>query len=163
MPKDLIDEAQSYNGETAEAEVVVTIPKRDEVLSASTDEPKLEEKLDTRALQAADFMWGAPLRSGDCKLSGLINGTLDKGPTLRLRSDGTAELLSRFFSTDDGDAWVVVRLVLFDSNGTALFTFPRFSSPGTVTDNQVINWVARLSFPAVFFSSVTGANMTYSC
>lgn len=163
MPKDLIDQAQSYNGETAEAEVVVTTPKRDEVLSASTDEPKLEEKLDTRSVQAADFMWGAPLRSGDCKLSGLINGTLDKGPTLRLRSDGTAELLSRFFSTDDGDAWVVVRLVLFDNNGTALFTFPRFSSPGTVTDNQVINWVARLSFPAIFFSSVTGANMTYSC
>ncbi|MEU7819000.1 DUF6294 family protein [Pseudonocardia sp. NPDC049154] len=159
----MTDEAQSNNGETAETEAVVTMPKRGEVLSASTDEPEPEEKLDTRALQTADFMWGAPLRSGDCKLSGLIGGTLDKGPTLRLRSDGTAELLSRFFSTDDGDAWVVVRLVLLDRNGTALFTFPRFSSPGTVTDNQVINWIARLSFPAVFFSSVTGANMTYSC
>lgn len=159
----MTDEAPSNNAETAETDVVVTRPKRDEVQSASTDEPKPEEKLDTRAVQTADFMWGAPLRSGDCKLSGLINGTLDKGPTLRLRSDGTAELLSRFFSTDDGDAWVVVRLVLSDNNGTSLFTFPRFSSPGTVTDNQVINWVAQLSFPAIFFSSVTGATMTYSC
>jgi hypothetical protein len=132
-------EAQPNNGETAETEAVVTMLKREEVLSASTDEPEPEEKLDTRAVQTADFMWSAPLRSGDCKLSGLIGGTLDKGPTLRLRSDGTAELLSRFFSTDDGDAWVVVRLVLFDRNGTALFTFPRFSSPGTVTDNQVAN------------------------
>lgn len=159
----MTDEAQTNNGETAETEAVVTMPKRDQVLSASTDEPEPEEKLDTRAVQTADFMWGAPLRSGDCKLSGLIFGTLDKGPTLRLRSDGTAELLSRFFSTDDGDAWVVVRLVLSDNNGTALFTFPRFSSPGTVTDNQVINWIARLSFPAIFFPSVTGATMTYSC
>ncbi|WP_329792020.1 DUF6294 family protein [Lentzea sp. DG1S-22] len=159
----MTDEAQPYNGDTAESEVIVTTLKREEVLSASTDEPEPEEKLDTLAVQAFDLMWGAPLRSGDCTLSGLIGGTLNKGPTLRLRSDGTAELLSRFFSTDDGDAWVVVRLVLTDRNGTALFTFPRFSSPGTVTDNQVINWVAQLSFPAIFFSSVTGATMTYSC
>jgi hypothetical protein len=159
----MTDEAQSNNGETAETEAVVTMLKREEVLSASTDERELEEKSDTLAVQAFDLRWGAPLRSGDCTLSGLVGGTLDKGPTLRLRSDGTAELLSRFFSTDDGDAWVVVRLVLSDRNGTALFTFPRFSSPGTVTDNQVINWIAQLSFPAIFFSSVTGANMTYSC
>ncbi|MEU4745888.1 DUF6294 family protein [Actinosynnema sp. NPDC023658] len=159
----MTDEAQSNNGETTETEAVVTVLKREEVLSASTEERESEEKLDTLAVQAFDLTWGAPLRSGDCKLSGLVGGTLDKGPTLRLRSDGTAELLSRFFSTDDGDAWVVVRLVLSDRNGTVLFTFPRFSSPGTVTDNQVIDWIARLSFPAIFFSSVTGANMTYSC
>ncbi|HEY0693470.1 MAG TPA: DUF6294 family protein [Kribbella sp.] len=159
----MTDEAQSNNGETAETEAVVTMLKREEVLSASTDEPEPEEKLDTLAVQAFDLIWGAPLRSGDCKLSGLVGGTFDKGPTLRLRSDGTAELLSQFFSTDDGDAWVVVRLVLLDGNGTTLFTFPRFSSPGTVTDNEVINWIAQLSFPAVFFSSVTGANMTFSC
>jgi hypothetical protein len=159
----MTDEAQSNNGETAETEAVVTMVKRDEVLSASTDEPEPEEKLDTFAIQTSDFMWGAPLRYGDCKLSGFLSGTLDKGPTLRLRSDGTAELLSRFFSTDEGDAWVIERLVLSDNNGTALFTFPRFWSPGTVTDNQVINWIARLSFPAIFFSSVTGASMSYRC
>ncbi len=159
----MTDEAQSNNGETAEPEAVVTVVKRDEVLSASTDEPEPEEKLDNLAIQTADFRWGAPLRYGDCKLSGLLSGTLDKGPTLRLRSDGTAELLSRFFSTDDGDAWVIERLVLSDNNGTALFTFPRFWSPGTVTDNQVINWIARLSFPAIFFSSVTGASVSYRC
>jgi len=159
----MTEQAQSNNGDTAEIDAVVTTLKREEVLSASTAEPAPEERLDTRAVQAFDLTWGAPLRSGDCRLSGLVGGTLDKGPTLRLRSDGTAELISRFFSTDDGDAWVVVRLVLLDRNGTVLFTFPRFSSPGTVTDNQVIDWIARLSFPAVFFSSVTGANMTYSC
>ncbi|MER6793108.1 DUF6294 family protein [Amycolatopsis mediterranei] len=159
----MTDEAQSSNGETAETEAVVTSSKLEEVLSASTDELEPEEKSDTAAFQTAEFMWGTPLRSGDCTLSGLINGTLDKGPTLRLHDDGTAELLSRFFSTDDGDAWVVVRLALLDRNRTTLFTFPRFSSPGTVADNQVINWIAELGFPAVFFSSVTGANMTFSC
>lgn len=159
----MADEAQSNNGETAESEAVVTMLKREEVLSASTAELEPEKELDTRAVQAFDLMWSTPLRSGDCKLSGLVGGTLNNGPTLRLRSDGTAELISRFFSTDDGDAWVVVRLVLLDRNGTTLFTFPRFSSPGTVTDNQVIDWIARLSFPAVFFSSITGANMTFSC
>jgi hypothetical protein len=159
----MTDLIESANGTDTESEPVVTMPMREGLHIASTDAPAPAEELDTRALLAADFMWGAPLRSGDCRLSGLINGTLNNGPTLRLRSDGTAELLSRFFSTDDGDAWVVVRLVLTDRNGTGLYTFPRFSSPGTVTDNQVINWVARLSFPAVFFSSVTGASMTYSC
>ena len=138
--------------------------KRDEALSATTDQPKAkEEEVATFAGQVADFSWSAPLRSGDCKLSGFLNGTHNNGPTLRLRSNGRAELLSRFFSTDEGDVWVIDRLVLLDVNGTVLFTFPQLSSPATQTDNQVIDWVAQLSFPAVFFSSVTGANMTYRC
>jgi Family of unknown function (DUF6294) len=137
--------------------------KRDEVLSSTTDEPKPKKDIATHSVQTADFSWSAPLRHGDCKLSGFLNGTLNNGPTLRLRSDGTAELLSKFFSTDSGDVWVIDRLVLLDIHGTVLFTFPHLSSPATQTDNQVIDWVAQISFPAVFFSSVTGASMSYRC
>ncbi len=138
--------------------------KRDEVLSSTTDEPKpKKEEIATFSVQTHDFSWSAPLRHGDCKLSGFLAGTLNNGPTIRLRSDGSAELLSRFFSTDEGDVWVIDRLVLLDVNGTVLFTFPHLSSPATQTDNQVIDWVAQISFPAVFFNSVTGANMSYRC
>jgi hypothetical protein len=51
----MTDEAQSNNGETAETEAVVTMVKREEVLSASTDEPEPEEKLDTLDVQAFDL------------------------------------------------------------------------------------------------------------
>ena len=39
----------------------------------------------TDALQVLDLSWGSPLHAGDCKLSGFLNGTLNNGPTLRLR------------------------------------------------------------------------------
>jgi hypothetical protein len=131
--------------------------------NSASDEPKPQKSVATHDAQTLDLSWSAPIRYGDCKLSGFLNGTFDKGPALRLRSDGTAEFLAKFFSSDDGDVWVIDHLVLLDVHGTILFQFPHLSSPETQTDNQVLDWVAELSFPAVFFSSVTGANMTYRC
>ena len=46
--------------------------KRDEVLSSTTDEPKPKKDIATHSVQTADFSWSAPLRHGDCKLSGFL-------------------------------------------------------------------------------------------
>jgi hypothetical protein len=137
--------------------------KDDSVLSSTNDEPKLQQAVATHDVQTIDFSWSAPIRHGDCKLSGLLNGTFNNGPTFRFRSDGTAELLAKFFSTDSGDVWVVDAFTLMDNHGVVLFTFPHFSSPATVTDNQVIDWIAELRFPAIFFSSIAQVNMRYRC
>jgi hypothetical protein len=139
------------------------MPMKDNVETSSSDTPEMKAAVVAHDIQTSDFSWSAPLRHGDCKLSGLLNGTLNNGPTFRARSDGTAELLSRFFSTDSGDVWVVDTFTLLDNHGVGLFTFPHFSSPATVTDNQVIDWVAELRFPAIFFSSIAQVNMRYRC
>ncbi|WP_159843835.1 DUF6294 family protein [Nocardia sp. CY41] len=132
-------------------------------LSATSDEPQLPRKFERDDIQSREVMWSAPISHGDCTLSGLIFGTLDKGPTFRFRSDGTCELLARFFSTDSGDAWVIHNLYLQDVNGTVLFKMPKFSSPGTVTENQVIDWVRPLLYPAIHFPYITQVTITCSC
>jgi hypothetical protein len=117
----------------------------------------------TDALQVLDLSWGSPLQAGDCKLSGFLNGTLNNGPTLRLRSDGTAELLATFYSKDSGDVWVVKGLDLKNNQGATLFTIPHFSSPATTTDRQEISWTPDLRFPAGLFPSITQATMHSHC
>jgi hypothetical protein len=139
------------------------MPMKDNVLSSTSDEPKLKEGVATHDVQTRDFSWSAPIHHGDCKLSGFLSGTFNNGPTFRARSDGTAELLAKFFSTDSGDVWVVDHFVLLDNHGAILFGFPHFASPATVTDNEEIDWTPSLSFPAVFFSSIASVNMTYRC
>ncbi|MFE9323531.1 DUF6294 family protein [Nocardia sp. NPDC052278] len=137
--------------------------KEDTPLSSTSDEPKLPSKFEADDIQSRDLMWSAPIFHGDCKLSGLIFGTLDKGPTFRFRSDGTCELLARFYSSGSGDAWVIHNLDLKDANGTVLFTMPKFSSPGTVTENQVIDWVRPLLYPAIYFSWIAQVTIRSSC
>jgi hypothetical protein len=133
------------------------------IQSSTTDEPAMQQSVAPRAVQTLDLSWSAPILHGDCKLSGLLDGTLNKGPTLRLQSDGTAELLAIFFSSSSGDAWLITGLDLQDNHGVTLFTIPRFASPGTTTDRQSIDWTPNLVFPAVFFSSITQANMHHHC
>ncbi|MBF6358740.1 hypothetical protein IU447_01330 [Nocardia farcinica] len=132
-------------------------------LSSTSDEPQVPRKFERDDIQTRDLMWSAPIHHGDCKLSGLIFGTLDNGPTFRFRSDGTCELLARFYSSDSDDAWVIHNLYLKDVNGTVLFTMPKFSSPGTVTPNQVIDWVRPLLYPAIYFPWITQVTITSSC
>jgi hypothetical protein len=132
--------------------------------SSTTDGPEQQDQDIVEApIKVRDFTWNNPILHGHCKLSGLIAGTLNKGPTLRLRSDGTAELLATFFSESSNDAWVVRGLDLNDNHGVTLFTIPHFSGPGTTTVRQSISWTANLAFPAVFFRSITQANMHHHC
>jgi hypothetical protein len=137
--------------------------KQHVIQSSTTDGPKLQQGIATNAPQVLDLSWGAPLHAGHCKLSGFLSGTLNNGPTLRLLSDGTAELLATFYSDDSGDVWVVSGLDLKDNHGVTLFTIPHFSSPATATDREEISWTPELHFPAVFFPSITQATMHSHC
>lgn len=133
------------------------------IQSSTTDGPALQQGIVTPALQIQDLTWNTPILHGHCKLTGLLEGNQNKGPTLRLRSDGTAELLAVFYSDNSGDAWLVRGLDLQDNHGVTLYTIPQFASPGTVTDREEINWTADLHFIAVFFPSITGATMHHHC
>lgn len=140
------------------------------LISSSMDQPVIHPQgspavqgIAPTDVQVVDFNSAAPLRYGDCKLSGFLNGTLNNGPTFRLRSDGIAELLATFYSNDDDDVWVFDEFQLRDNRGTVIFSFPHFSSPPTTTDRQEISWTAELRYPANIFSSVAQVSFKYRC
>ncbi len=53
------------------------------ILSSTTDGPEEHDQdIVTEApIKVRDITWGNPILHGHCKLSGLIGGTLNKGPT----------------------------------------------------------------------------------
>lgn len=114
--------------------------------------------------QFRDFSWPSPINDGSCKLSGMLDGTLNKGPTIRLGSDGSGQILATFYSESSGDAWVIKDIHLIDSGGAVVCVISKhISSPGTVTDREEITWIGSFTFDPNVFSIVTTMNFEYSC
>ncbi|HEY1803734.1 MAG TPA: DUF6294 family protein [Terracidiphilus sp.] len=115
-------------------------------------------------VQSRDFIWPTPFTYGSCKLSGMLYGTLNQGPTIRLRSDGSGEVLATFYSESSDDAWVIKDIHLIDGAGAVVCVIPQhISSPGTVTDRQEITWVGPFTFDPDVFSIVAHVTFEYSC
>jgi hypothetical protein len=114
-------------------------------------------------IQTKDFTWANPFTYGSCKLSGALDGTLNKGPTIRIRSDGTGEVIATFYSDSSGDAWIIKDLHLIDSGGVALSIILHLSSPATVTDRQEIFWSGPFTYDPNFFFAITTCNFEYHC
>ena len=114
--------------------------------------------------QVKDFSWPSPFTYGSCKLSGMLEGTLGRGPTIRLHSDGNGEVLATFYSESSGDAWVIKDIHIINSGGAVVCVVSKhISSPGTVTDRQEITWTGSFTFDPNVFLEATTMNFEYSC
>jgi hypothetical protein len=114
-------------------------------------------------VQSKQWTFNDPIFVGDCML--------DRGATLIVRSDGTANWIARGRSTDDDDTFSVYFL-FYKANGDPTFPtgnpfFPNRPFPvqplEMPNDNTWYDWVSGFGFPAAEFNNMVKVTGFFNC